>query len=108
MSNFREEFKHTWDQKPFDVSWDLPDDITITSCAVSAHVLVPPQWEGADVSGDLLISPTASFSGGTASATTKGGTNKRRYLLRFRAQFSDDVSRKEKVILLIVDDDHDD
>lgn len=107
MSDLREEFKHTWDERPFDVSWDLPEGVSIESCTVSANVYVPPRWEGEDVSGELLISTEASLSGGTASATTQGGTNKRRYLLRFRAVFTDSVARKEKTILLIVDDDHD-
>lgn len=99
-------FKRSWDKKPIDVSYELPDGVTISSCTVSANAFVPPKWEGASTSATILVSTTGSISGGTVSATTQAGTDKTRHLVRFQTVFSDS-SRDEKVVLVIVDDDRD-
>lgn len=100
-------FKRSWDKKPIDVSYELPEGVTIESCLVSANLFVPPDHEGSNVSATLLVSTTAAINGGTVSATVQAGTDKARYLIRFRSIFSDG-SQDEKVVLVIVDDDHDD
>jgi len=99
--------KRTWAKKPIDVSFDLPSGVAISSCTVSAVEFVPPAYEGSDVSASLLVSTNATITGNVVTAVTQNGTDKMRYLVKFRAIFSDG-SRKEKVVVLLVDDAADD
>jgi hypothetical protein len=99
-------FKRSWSKRPIDVTWELPAGVTVAECAVTATEFIPPKWEGEDKTLTVLVSGTAAVDGDTASAVAQGGESKRRYLLRFQAAFSDGVSRDEKVVMLIVDDDH--
>lgn len=107
MSYYAVVRKRSWSKKPIDVSYELPDGVTISSCTVTANYFAVPDHEGSDVSATLLVSTTASVDEGTVSATVQAGTNKARYLCRFQTTFSDG-SRDEKVVLVIVDDDQDD
>lgn len=99
--------KRSWAKKPIDVSFDLPNGVTISSCTVSAIEFIAPDYEGSDVSATLLVSTNATITGNVVTAVTQNGTDKVRYLVKFRATFSDGA-RKEKVVVLIVDNDTDD
>jgi hypothetical protein len=94
--------KRSWDKKPIDVPFDLPAGVTIASCTVSATETL----SGSDVSGTLLVSTSPSPVGDTVTAVTQAGTSGLRYLVKYRVVFSDG-SRKEKVVLLIVNDGQD-
>lgn len=107
MGRYAEVPKRSWAKKPIDVSFDLPDGVTISSCSLSANELIPPDHAGSDVTATFLTSNTATITGDTVTAVTQAGTHLKRYEVVFRAIFSDG-SRKERVVLVLVDDERDD